>query len=147
MLDEKDLQSIQTMIDASIRAPARRAGKAHPHDQNRGHRGRRGSLETGDPLHEQGTGRSEKGAIKNRPRRYQHRRRIQYRMLPTSCTKQNKPRHLCALLLYHTGSKGAITRRNFYGPYRKKREILPYSGIRRIPSRRATGPAIHDLDP
>ena len=58
MLDEKDLQSIQTMIDASIRASenrmiayfdnrchaesfdllaeglTRRAGKAHPYDQN-----------------------------------------------------------------------------------------------------------------
>ena len=68
MLDEKDLQSIQTMIDASIRAPERRAGKAHPHDQNRGHRGRRGSLETGDPLHEQGTGRAEKSTVKNHSR-------------------------------------------------------------------------------
>ena len=68
MLDEKDLQSIQTMIDASIRASEKRMiayfdtdvmpkfdllaeglqdvqGKTHPHDQNRGHRGRRGSLE------------------------------------------------------------------------------------------------------
>ena len=86
MLDEKDLQSIQTMIDASIRASEkrmiayfdsdvmpkfdllaeglRRAGKANSHDQNRGHRGRRGSLETGDPLHEQGAGRTKKSAIK-----------------------------------------------------------------------------------
>ena len=91
MLDEKDLQSIQTMIDASIRASEKRMiayfdtdvmpkfdllaeglqdvqAKLTPDDQNRGHRGRRGSLETGDPLHEQGTGRAEKSTVKNHSR-------------------------------------------------------------------------------
>ena len=83
MLDEKDLQSIQTMIDASIRASEKRMiayfdsdvmpkfdllaeglqdvqAKLTPMTRI----GRRGSLETGDPLHEQGAGRTKKSAIK-----------------------------------------------------------------------------------
>lgn len=90
MLDEKDLQSIQTMIDASIRASENRMiayfdtdvmpkfdllaeglqgvqAKLTPMTRIEAIEDDVALLKQGDPLHEQGAGRSEKSAIKIPP--------------------------------------------------------------------------------
>ncbi len=90
MLDEKDLQSIQTMIDASIRTSEKRMiayfdtdvmpkfdllaeglqgvqAKLTPMTRIEAIEDDVALFETGDPLHEQGAGRAEKSAIKIPP--------------------------------------------------------------------------------